>query len=175
VRNGKVAIEIGGLRWFALLASLSAMLVGCSAAPAAAPATQAPTPQPTARVVGTAVATTLPRPVSTATSAATTGTPAPAGTSASGTTVPGPVDYKALCQPLLLPLGALIVAVRAKTPTTTYWLAEFNRAADKVLPAIEGDQSTNANRLRTAIANIRAMPNNLQVLEDSRSSLLMVG
>jgi hypothetical protein len=155
----------GGMRRLALLASMcvSVLLVGCAVAPPAPPATRAPALQPTAQVLRTAVATLVPAPLSTGTSAA-------AGKSASG-----PVDYKAICQPLLLPLGALIVAVRGKTPTTTYWLAEFNKAADKVLPVIEGDPSVNATRLRTAITNIRAMPNNLQVLEDSRSSLLMVG
>src|SRR5262249_19767913 len=84
------------------------------------------------------------------------------------------VDYRAITQPLLLPLGALIVAVRANTPTSDYWFAEFDKAADTVLPAIEGDSSPTATRLRTGIANIRAMPKNLQVLEENRSALLQI-
>jgi hypothetical protein len=84
------------------------------------------------------------------------------------------VDYKAITQPLLLPLGALIVAVRGNTPTTSYWLDQFNAAADNVLQQIGGDNSASANTLRTGIANIRAMPNNLQVLEDTRSMFLSI-
>ena len=71
------------------------------------------------------------------------------------TAVAPSVDYKALRQPLLIPLGALIVAVRARTPTTTYWLDQFNKAADQVLPAIDGDTSPTATRLRTSIMNVR--------------------
>ena len=83
-------------------------------------------------------------------------------------------DYQAIVQPLLLPLGALIVAVRAGTPTSAVWLAEFNKAADQALPTLDGDNSETANRVRTSINNIRAMPDNLQVLEDSRSALLSI-
>jgi hypothetical protein len=97
------------------------------------------------------------------------------GCSATPAAPPTPtVDYKAITQPLLLPLGALIVAVRGNTPTTAYWLAQFNTAAEGVLQAIDGDESGKANTLRTGIANIRAMPNNLQVLEDTRSTLLSI-
>jgi len=136
------------------------LMVGCtntalSAAPTAIPAPQ-PTVAPVAPPTGAPASTPAPRPG---------GPQGGAVTSA---------DYKALVQPLLLPLGALIVAVRANTPTTTYWLGEFNKAADLVLPRIESDNSATANRLRTAIANIRAMPNDLTVLEDNRSTLLSI-
>jgi hypothetical protein len=82
------------------------------------------------------------------------------------------VDYKAITQPLLLPLGALIVAVRGNTPTTDYWLGQFNKSADSTLQAIDGDSSDTATRLRTGIANVRARPTDLQTLEDTRSMLL---
>jgi hypothetical protein len=75
---------------------------------------------------------------------------------------------------LLLPLGALIVAVRAETPTTDYWLSQFNTSADTVLHAIDGDTSETANRLRTGIANVRASPDDLQTLEDTRSMFLSI-
>src|SRR5687768_9207241 len=125
---------------------LIALALGCtSATPAAPTATPAP-PPPTA-------------------TPAPTSTPAPTATAAP---VPGR-DYKAIRQPLLIPLGALIVARRAGQPTAAAWLTEFNKAADQVLPAIEGDTSVDATRLRTAITDIRAMPTDLQVLERSRS------
>lgn len=92
-----------------------------------------------------------------------------------GACAPAPTahaDYKAITQPLLLPLGALIVAVRGGTPTTDYWLAQFNKSADGALQAIDGDSSDTANRLRTSIAKVRANPGDLQTLEDTRSMLL---
>jgi len=75
---------------------------------------------------------------------------------------------------MLLPLGALIVAVRASTPTTEYWLAQFNTAADGALQAIDGDTSDSANRLRTGIANVRNNPTDLQTLEDTRTTFLTI-
>jgi hypothetical protein len=120
------------------------LLVACSPAPPAPPTAPPPTVTPVP------VPTTPPTPIAAA------------------------VDYKALRQPLLIPLGALIVAVRARTPTTTYWLDQFNKAADQVLPAIDGDTSPNATRLRTSIMNVRAMPDNLDALEKSRSDLLEI-
>jgi len=83
-------------------------------------------------------------------------------------------DYKAITQPMLLPLGGLIVAVRGKTPTTDYWMAQFNTSADGVLKAIDGDTSDTATRLRNGIANVRANPNDLQTLEDTRSTFLSI-
>jgi hypothetical protein len=137
---------------------VSLLLAGCSAAPPPPPPTAAPAPQPTAVVTRAPVVNATP-------------TAVPAAKSTGSITA---VNYAAITQPLLLPLGALIVAVRGKTPTTAFWLTSFNQAADKVLPAIEGDQSANANSLRTAIMNVRAKPNDRQVLEDSRSSLLAI-
>jgi len=69
---------------------------------------------------------------------------------------------------------ALIVAVRANTPTTDYWLGQFNKSADSALQAIDGDSSDTATRLRTGIANVRARPTDLQTLEDTRSMLLAI-
>jgi hypothetical protein len=84
-------------------------------------------------------------------------------------------DYKAIRQPLLIPLGALIVATRAQQPSNAEaWLAAFNKAADEVLPAIEGDTSVDATRLRTAINDIRTTPADLAVLERSRALLLQI-
>src|SRR5947209_11534218 len=108
------------MRFVALV--ILALQVGC-----AAPPPVVPTPAPT--VAPTFAPTVAPTRQTT------------------GSSVAKKVDYKALTQPLLLPLGALIVAVRANTPTTTYWLAQFNTAADGVLQAIDGDESTNANSL----------------------------
>ena len=123
----------------------------CSAACSSVPG--APTPVPTAAPTVAPVAT-----------AARSGS-----TSSSGTH-----DYKSITQPLLLPLGALIVAVRAGTPTTDYWLAQFNTAADTAVSQIDGDNSDTANKLRTGIANIRANPRDLQTLEDNRSTFLSI-
>jgi hypothetical protein len=116
------------------------LLVGCaSPAPAATP-TAAPKP-------------TQPSQPSQPTQAA------PPTVAAAPTPAPKPAtaaNYQAVVQPMLLPLGALIVAVRGHTPTTTYWVGEFNKAADAALPAIAGDPSPTAERVRTAVANIRA-------------------
>lgn len=103
-------------------------------------------------------------------------TVAPVATAARSGSIPssGTHDYKSVTQPLLLPLGALIVAVRAGTPTTDYWLGQFNTAADTVLSQIDGDNSDTANKLRTGIANIRANPEDLHTLEDNRSTFLGV-
>ena len=117
--------------------------------PTAAPPAQATAPLPTATAVPQARATVPP------------------------TTVAANVDYKALRQPLLLPLGALIVAVRARRPTA-YWVDQFNKAADQVLPAIEGDTSPTATKLRASIMSVRAMPDNLDSLEKSRGDLLEI-
>jgi hypothetical protein len=84
------------------------------------------------------------------------------------------VDYKAITQPMLLPLGALIVAVRARTPTTDYWMAQFNASADSVLRSLDGDTSDTAERLRTGIANVRSRPDDLQTLEEARSVFLSI-
>ena len=138
-----------------LVVIFSLVVVGCSSPPPGTP----PTPQPAApltqpTLVATATLGALPTVVATARSTS--------------------VNYPAIVQPMLIPLGALIVAVRAGTPTADFWVAEFNKAADNALPAIEGDQSPTAQQLRASILDIKAMPKNLQVLEDSRSKLLMI-
>jgi hypothetical protein len=43
-----------------------------------------------------------------------------------------------------------------------------------VLPRIDGDPSPAAMRLRTSIENVRAMPDHLDVLEQSRAALLEI-
>jgi hypothetical protein len=165
-QHGASAGTTGGLSWVSVVvrslifAFSMVLMVGCAnAAPSVAP-TAIPTPMPTAALVSPPTG-----------APASTQAPRPPGAQGGSVTS---ADYKALVQPLLLPLGALIVAVRANTPTTTYWLGEFNKAADLVLPRIESDNSATANRLRTAIANIRATPNDLKVLEDNRSTLLAI-
>jgi len=128
------------------------VLVGCSQAPVAPPS-------PTISSPG---------------SFATITTPATATPTSGATATRKNVDYKAITQPLLLPLGALIVAVRANTPTTDYWLAQFNKAADTVLPQLQGDTSPAADQLRSGIAKIRERPNDLQLLEETRSTFLSI-
>ena len=68
----------------------------------------------------------------------------------------------------------LDASARLAPATADFWAAEFNKAADTVLPAIEGDQSPTAVQLRASIADVRAMPKNLQVIEASRSTLLTI-
>jgi len=135
------------MRLLALGAAFVILATACST-----PAPPAPTPPP---------ATAAPRPTPPP-------TPQPQGPQQQH------ADYKAVTQPLLLPLGALIVAVRANTPTTDYWLGQFNKSADSALQAIDGDSSDTATRLRTGIANVRARPTDLQTLEDTRSMLLAI-
>lgn len=128
---------------------VASTILVCSCAAACSFVPGAPTPVPTAAPVATAAR-------------------------ASTTSTSGTHDYKSITQPLLLPLGALIVAVRAGTPTTDYWLGQFNTAADATLSQIDGDNSETANRLRTGIANVRANPEDLQTLEGIRSTFLSI-
>jgi hypothetical protein len=144
---------------------LASTLVVCVCAAACSSAPGVPTPT----IVSARGATSTPVPTAAPTLA-------PAATAARGasTSSSGTHDYKSITQPLLLPLGALIVAVRAGTPTTDYWLGQFNTAADTVLGQIDGDTSDTANQLRTGIASIRANPKDLQTLEDTRSKFLSI-
>lgn len=77
---------------------------------------------------------------------------------------------------LLPSLGGLIVAVRDKSNTAPRHLAEFNAAADKILPVIERDMSINANRLHSVIVNTReaATRADLASLESQRRTLLEI-
>jgi hypothetical protein len=88
--------------------------------------------------------------------------------------MPTNVNYVALSQQLAAPLGALIVALRDNSPTAPQYLASFNRAADQVSPAIARDVSIDANRLRSAIINVReaAERRDIATLERIRLQLL---
>lgn len=91
--------------------------------------------------------------------------------------VPTPVNYGALRGQLLAPLGALIVATRERNEAgIARQLYAFEAAADRVLPAIEGDMSINANRLHSVIVNTReaAARRDLASLEGQRRWLLEV-
>lgn len=59
----------------------------------------------------------------------------------------GQIDYAHMRSALLVPLGALIVSVRNKSGTTEGHLANFNAAAERILPLIERDMSTSASAL----------------------------
>lgn len=133
-------------------------------APTAAPE---PTTAPTAIPI---VATEVPAP---------TTVPTPPTVVAPATEVsqePVRPDYVKLRQELILPLGALIVATRNKSPTAAQHLADFNVVAERVLPAIATDMSVNANRLHSVIVNVRdaAARKDLATLERERISLLEV-
>lgn len=74
---------------------------------------------------------------------------------------------------LTTPLGALIIANREKNPQrAAMHLAEFNQAANGILPQIEGDMSKQANALHSAIVNVRSHPGDLAALEQDRRNLL---
>jgi hypothetical protein len=92
------------------------------------------------------------------------------------TPAPTPVNYLAMRQALLLPLGALIVATRNDSPTRAQHLAAFNAEADKILPVIERDVSPNGNRLHSVIVNVReaAPRRDIASLEAQRMTLLEV-
>jgi hypothetical protein len=53
------------------------------------------------------------------------------------------------------------------------FLAQFNAAADEILPRIDSDMSKNANLLHSAIVNVRTSPGNLQVLEQTQRVLVL--
>lgn len=167
-----------------LLVLLGLLLTACSSAPgpSAAPtaaATNVPTTGPTAAqtsvptLAPSVVATPLPAPTAVATSAPTVTAPLVPTTAAKA---PPATDYVKLRQDLMTPLGVLIVAVREKSPTADERLAAFNEAAGRVEPAIQGDLSINANRLHSAIVNVRgaAARKDLATLERERAGLLEV-
>lgn len=135
------------IRWL-ILGPLGLFIVACSATPAPKPA------------VAPVAAAATPRPT-----AAPTAQPTPAGP-----------DYVKLRQELLLPLGALIVATRDKSPRVALHLASFNEVAARVEPIIAQDMSVNANRLSSGIKNTRtaAAQKDLAELERVRLNLLEV-
>jgi hypothetical protein len=143
------------MRYLALLALL---VVGCT------PATPAPTSKPAAAAPATAAPTVAPSPAPTAEPAA------------KPVEKPAATNYVALRQQLLTPLGAMIVSARDNSPNFPGHLAAFNTAAEQVLPAIQGDMSTNANRLNSAIVNTReaAGRKDVATLERIRVQLLEV-
>ena len=138
------------------------LLVACApAAPTPAPA-RAPVAlaTPTMRVVTVIGApTAVPTPPA---------RPAPSPTAG--------VDYVALRTALLTPLGGLIVATRENSPARAQQRAAFDAAAQTVEAAIQGDTSTNANRLHSAVVNTReaAARGDVAALERVRADLLMV-
>ena len=77
---------------------------------------------------------------------------------------------------LTRPLSALIVSVRDRSPTQAARLVEFNEAAEPVLAAIKGDTSVEANRLHSAVVNVReaALRGDVATLERERLTLLDV-
>lgn len=101
----------------------------------------------------------------------------PAPTREKPTPAPTAVNYTALRMSLLVPLQSLIVAVRSNdAANSARFLADFNTAADTVLPAIAQDMSPNANRLHSVIVNTReaAAQKDVTVLEAQRRTLLDV-
>lgn len=90
------------------------------------------------------------------------------------TAVPTPQpNYRGMRTSLVIPLGALIVAVRNNNgPQSAAFLAQFNDAAESVLPVIASDTSKPGNALHSAIVNVRSHPGNLAALEQDRLSLL---
>lgn len=108
--------------------------------------------------------------------AAATAVPAPTITATLAPTVAPPPapDYRKMGQDLLVPLGGLIVATRDKSPQRVRFLAEFNVAADRALPAIARDLSVPANILHSVIANVRdaAAHGDLGTLERERLNLI---
>ncbi len=133
-----------------LLTVLGLFVVACSAAPAVTPQ---PTPLPKPTAVPATVVPTAEAPKPTA-----------------GT------NYVQLRGELLVPLGALIVTLRAKSGREAMHLAAFNEVAARVEPAIAGDMSINANRLHSSIVNTRdaAARKDLEELERIRLNLLDV-
>lgn len=118
------------------------VLLGCSA------------PQPSA-----------PRPTATATVVQPTMTPRPA------TPTPQP-NYRELRNKLANPLSAMIVSIRDNDRSTAAaFLAQFNAAADAMLPILRNDPSDNAALLQSAIVSVRAQPGNLAQLTTIRERL----
>lgn len=75
---------------------------------------------------------------------------------------------------LVHPLGAMIIALRqGDSSMTTGFFAEFNEAADEILPLIERDMSARASLMHSAIVSIRREPRNLKQLEQIRERLLL--
>lgn len=84
-------------------------------------------------------------------------------------------NYREVAQPLVQPLGALIIAVRNNDAINARdFLAEFNQAANLVQIRLSGDETPKANTIRTAIDAVRASPRDLKVLERERDTLLVI-
>lgn len=131
-----------------LLPLLCLLLIACSP--------RAPQPSAVGAVPPTATIrpTAVPKPT-----AAPTNTPQP--------------DYRSMRTRLLTPLGALIVATRGNDRTqAAAHLADFKRVGDDILPTIERDVSKQANSLHSAITNVPANPSDLNMLEQTRRTLL---
>lgn len=119
-----------------------------------------------------ATATTAAAPTATTRDAAATRTPVPVSTAA-----PTAVNYRALRAGVLSALGALIIATREKdTQQMAQHFNNFNVEAEKVLPVIKSDMSTDANRLNSAIVNTREAYSRKDVaaLERARLQLLEI-
>lgn len=143
------------LPWPAMMSRALVILlltVACGPRPAAAPRpTSTPAPPTAIPTPQLPTPTPLPKPP--------TSTPQP--------------DYRGMRTRLLTPLGAMIVAIRGNDRTqAAAHLADFNKVADDVLPAIGNDMSKPANALHSAIVNVRSHPGDLAALEQDRRNLL---
>lgn len=76
-------------------------------------------------------------------------------------------------QALVSPLSSLIAAVQAgDLANQRRFLSGFFDASEGVLGKIEKDTSKQANSLHSAIANVRAHPADLGVLQQERQNLI---
>ncbi len=157
-------------RW--ILAVVCLLSVACgSDTPAARDAAPTRTAVPISTAAPTALIPTpiAPPPTSTV---SPTRTAVPISTAA-----PTAINYTALRTGLLTPLSALIIATRANnTQQMAQHFNNFTVEAEKVLPVIKSDMSTNANRLNSAIVNTRDAyaRKDVAALESVRLQLLEV-
>jgi hypothetical protein len=93
-------------------------------------------------------------------------------TAVPATATPSP-DYRAMRSKIEGPLASMIVALRAGDHgNAAAFYAQFNAAADEIMPKLDLDVSYNGNLLHSTIVNVRGHPNDLSALESDRRSLL---